>query len=300
MSNVKIWISAFRLRTLPLAFSSIITGAAIANADGAFNGVVFGLAITTTLLLQVLSNLANDYGDFVKGTDNAERVGPERAVQSGEITAPQMKKAIILFSGLSLITGISLIFYALSDIGFLGPLMFVLIGLASITAAIKYTAGKGAYGYKGLGDLFVFVFFGLVGVLGTYFLFLKEFELSALLPAMSIGFFSAAVLNLNNMRDWENDGKSGKNTLVVKIGLPKAKRYHIAILSIGMLTSIFYVVQNDFKLINLTFILSFIPFLIHIRKVLKVKEARGFDPELKKVALSTFLFSILFWISLIN
>jgi 1,4-dihydroxy-2-naphthoate octaprenyltransferase len=300
MSNVKIWISAFRLRTLPLAFSSIITGAAIANADGAFNGVVFGLAITTTLLLQVLSNLANDYGDFVKGTDNAERVGPERAVQSGGITAPQMKKAIILFSGLSLITGVTLIFYALSDNGFLGPLMFILIGLASITAAIKYTAGKGAYGYKGLGDLFVFVFFGLVGVFGTYFLFLKEFELSALLPAMSIGFFSAAVLNLNNMRDLENDGKSGKNTLVVKIGLPKAKKYHITILSIGMLTSIFYVVQNDFKLINLIFILSFIPFLIHLRKVVQIKENKAFDPELKKVALSTFLFSILFWISLIN
>ena len=188
MSNVKIWISAFRLRTLPLAFSSIITGAAIANADGAFNGVVFGLAITTTLLLQVLSNLANDYGDFVKGTDNAERVGPERAVQSGGITAPQMKKAIILFSGLSLITGVTLIFYALSDNGFLGPLMFILIGLASITAAIKYTAGKGAYGYKGLGDLFVFVFFGLVGVLGTYFLFVKDSSF----PATTISLFSPA------------------------------------------------------------------------------------------------------------
>jgi 1,4-dihydroxy-2-naphthoate octaprenyltransferase len=300
MSNVKIWISAFRLRTLPLAFSSIITGAAIANADGAFNGVVFGLAITTTLLLQVLSNLANDYGDFVKGTDNAERVGPERAVQSGGITAPQMKKAIILFSGLSLITGVTLIFYALSDNGFLGPLMFILIGLASITAAIKYTAGKGAYGYKGLGDLFVFVFFGLVGVLGTYFLFVKDFSLSALLPAITVGLFSVAVLNLNNMRDYENDRKSGKNTLVVKIGLNRAKNYHITIILIGILSALFYVIQHDFKIINLLFILSFIPFVIHLKKVIGFKENKAFDPELKKIALSTFLFSILFWISLMN
>ena len=293
---IKDWIKAFRLRTLPLAFSSIITGTALAIEY--FEFVIFILAIFTTLFLQVLSNLANDYGDAEKGTDNENRVGPERAIQSGAISKFQMKKAIIIFVILSFSFGVSLVVYSLRNVHIGYTLALIITGILSIVAAIKYTAGKKAYGYKGLGDLFVFIFFGLVGVLGSKFLYIASFDLSSLLPAMTIGLFSAAVLNLNNMRDWENDKASGKNTLVVKIGLPKAKKYHFTILITGIASSITYALQLEFSLVELTFVLAFIPIVLHLRTVAKIKEnPTEFDPELKKVALSTFLFSILFFLS---
>ena len=295
---VKDWIKAFRLRTLPLAFSSIITGTALAFDE--FDSIIFFLALATTLFLQVLSNLANDYGDAEKGTDNENRVGPERAIQSGAISKSQMKNAIIIFVILSFSFGVSLVAYAMRN-AHLGYTLFLLItGILSIVAAIKYTAGKTAYGYKGLGDLFVFIFFGLVGVLGSKFLYTTSFELASLLPAMTIGLFSAAVLNLNNMRDWENDKASQKNTLVVKIGLKKAKKYHFTILILGIASSIAYVLQIEFRLVELIFILAFIPVVLHLRTVAKIKgDSAEFDPELKKVALSTFLFSLLFLLSAI-
>ncbi|MDG1517961.1 MAG: 1,4-dihydroxy-2-naphthoate octaprenyltransferase [Flavobacteriales bacterium] len=295
---IGIWIKAFRLRTLPLAFSSIITGTALAFDK--FDPIIFSLALATTLFLQVLSNLANDYGDAEKGTDNENRVGPDRAIQSGAISKSQMKKAIIIFVILSFSFGVSLVAYAMRN-AHLGYTLFLLItGILSIVAAIKYTAGKTAYGYKGLGDLFVFIFFGLVGVLGSKFLYTSSFELASLLPAMTIGLFSVAVLNLNNMRDWENDKASQKNTLVVKIGLKKAKKYHFTILILGIASSIAYVLQIEFRLVELTFILAFIPVVLHLRTVAKIKNnPTEFDPELKKVALSTFLFSLLFLLSAI-
>ena len=293
---MKDWIKAFRLRTLPLAFSSIITGTALAFDE--FDSIIFFLALATTLFLQVLSNLANDYGDAEKGTDNENRVGPERAIQSGAISKSQMKNAIIIFVILSFSFGVSLVAYAMRN-AHLGYTLFLLItGILSIVAAIKYTAGKTAYGYKGLGDLFVFIFFGLVGVLGSEFLYTASFELASFLPAMTIGLFSAAVLNLNNMRDWENDKASGKNTLVVKIGLSKAKNYHFTILIIGIGSSIAYFLQQEFRLIDLAFALGIIPILIHLKNVAKINNnPTEFDPELKKVALSTFLFSLLFLLS---
>jgi 1,4-dihydroxy-2-naphthoate octaprenyltransferase len=295
---IGIWIKAFRLRTLPLAFSSIITGTALAIDH--FDAVIFVLAILTTLFLQILSNLANDYGDAEKGTDNENRIGPERAIQSGAISKCQMKKAIIIFVILSFSFGVSLVAYSMrnSHLGY--TLLLIVTGISCIVAAIKYTAGKKAYGYRGLGDVFVFIFFGLVGVLGSKFLYTASFELASLLPAMTIGLLSTAVLNLNNMRDWENDKASGKNTLVVKIGLTKAKKYHFTILIIGIASSIFYASQLGFRLVELTFVLAFIPVVFHLRRVAEIQEnPTDFDPELKKVALSTFLFSLLFLLSAI-
>lgn len=294
----KDWLSAFRLRTLPLAFSSIITGSALAYQQDKFNWLIFTLALSTTLFLQVLSNLANDYGDAEKGTDNENRVGPERAIQSGAISKKQMKKGIVVFVMLSLVSGLSLVFYATKKSPIWIPIVFISIGLLSIVAAIKYTAGKRAYGYKGLGDLFVFVFFGLVGVLGSFVLYGTQLELKHFSPAITIGLFSSAVLNLNNMRDWENDKASSKHTLVVKLGLNKAKKYHFTILIIGIASSIAYVLQLEFRIIELIFVFAFIPFVLHLRTVAKINDNPSeFDPELKKVALSTFLFSILFLIS---
>jgi len=292
------WVKAFRLRTLPLALSCVITGSAIAFSEGDFSWSVFVLTVITTLFLQILSNLANDYGDALKGTDNDNRVGPTRSIQSGEITLKQMKKAIILFVSLSFFSGVSLVFYSTSLLSIWVPVSFILVGVFSIVAAIKYTAGKGAYGYKGLGDLFVFVFFGLVGVIGTAALQTNIIVLDYLLPAMTIGLFSTAVLNLNNMRDWENDKACGKRTLVVNMGISKAKRYHNVIIIIGMLSALFFVVKSQFQIVNLLFVLSFLPLIAHLNRIAKIEESQKIDPELKKVALSTFVFSILFWISL--
>ena len=297
---MKDWLRAFRLRTLPLAFSSVITGTAVALDIGFFDWVTFSLALTTTLFLQILSNLANDYGDAEKGTDNENRIGPKRSIQSGVISKIQMKKAIIIFVFLCLLSGFSLVFYATRTISFWYPLTFILVGVISIVSAIKYTVGARAYGYYGLGDLFVFIFFGVVGVIGTAFLQVHDFYFSMLLPSITIGCFSVAVLNLNNMRDWENDKASRKNTLVVKIGLPKAKKYHFTIVIIGFFSSITYVFQQDFRLIDLTFILAFIPIVLHLKTIEKIKKTPSeFDPELKKVSVSTFLFSILFLVSII-
>jgi 1,4-dihydroxy-2-naphthoate octaprenyltransferase len=297
--SIKDWLDAFRLRTLPLALSCILVGSGMAYESPNFSWIIFALAISTTLFLQILSNLANDYGDAEKGTDNDDRVGPERAIQSGRITSAQIKKGIIVLVILTLLSGISLIYNSNLGENILAQIGFILLGVVCIIAAIKYTAGKGAYGYKGLGDVFVFLFFGLVGVCGTYFLFTKEITLLQVLPGISIGLFSAAVLNLNNMRDIENDGASGKNTLVVKIGLSKAKIYHLLIILIGISTSILYILQTSFHPINFLFTISFIPLVIHLFKVFKTQAPANLDPELKKVALSTFLFSILFWISII-
>tara|TARA_Y100000589_G_C27164175_1_gene634067 strand:+ start:991 stop:1893 length:903 start_codon:yes stop_codon:yes gene_type:complete len=297
---IKHWLNAFRLRTLPLAFSAVITGTALAVDLGMFDWIIFTLALTTTLFLQILSNLANDYGDAEKGTDNENRIGPKRSIQSGVISMTQMKKAIVFFICLSLCSGLFLVLYATRMISFWYPLIFIMVGVFSIIAAIKYTAGKGAYGYKGLGDIFVFVFFGLVGVIGNAVLQVHCFNFNMILPAISIGCFSAAVLNLNNMRDWKNDKDSKKNTLVVKVGLLKAKRYHFIILIIGMTSSIAYALQQKFKLIDLIFILAFIPILLHLKTINKIINTPAqFDPELKKVALSTFLFSIFFLMSTI-
>ncbi|MFD1550649.1 1,4-dihydroxy-2-naphthoate octaprenyltransferase [Putridiphycobacter roseus] len=291
---LKNWISAFRLRTLPLALSTVLMGNALAVFKGAFNPTIFWLTILTTLLLQILSNLANDYGDGIKGTDNVDRVGPKRAIQSGAISPKQMKTAVIIFALLSLLSGIGLLLVALKMDLML--FIFFLLGIAAIGAAIKYTVGKSAYGYQGLGDLFVFIFFGLVGVLGAYYLQVKTIDYWMALPAIAIGAFSAAVLNLNNMRDIENDGKVGKNTLVVKLGLKHAKKYHYTLFLLAYIAIFTFVMtQTDGRQQGVLLIISALVGLIHtfhIKRVILAKAYAQFDPELKIVALSTLLFSV--------
>lgn len=298
---IKHWLKAFRLRTLPLAFSSVITGTAVAIDAGFFDWLTFSLALITTLFLQILSNLANDYGDSEKGIDNENRIGPKRSIQSGYISKIQMKKAIIIFVFLCLLSGSSLVFYATRTFSFWYPLTFILVGVMSIVAAIKYTLGKDAYGYKGLGDLFVFMFFGLVGVAGTSVLYVHDFYFNMLFPSVSIGCLSTSVLNLNNMRDFKNDKNCGKNTLVVKIGIERAKKYHVIILIMAVICSLFYTFLNSENVFDFIFLIAFTPLFPHIKKVTKIEQANLLivDAELKKVAISTFLFSILFWISII-
>ena len=290
------WINAFRLRTLPLAFSCIIMGSGLAFGDDQFNLTVFVLALITTLFLQILSNLANDYGDFVKGTDNKNRVGPERTLQAGLITKDEMVTAMWIIALLCSVFGVWLIYEGTKGLDLHRAGLFAILGLAAMGAAVKYTMGKNPYGYAGLGDVFVFLFFGWLGVIGSYFLHTHSIDIKIVLPASAIGFFTTAVLNINNMRDHEADAKSGKNTLVVRIGLSWAKRYHFMLNFIGVLFIVLYTVPA----INAIwcFLFGFVLFIKPAREILRSKDYTSFDPYLKKQAIAIFLFTIIFVVGL--
>lgn len=295
MLKFKTWISAARPRTLPLSVSGIIAGSGLALREGDFNGLIFLLALLTTLGLQILSNFANDYGDGVKGTDNDERIGPMRALQSGIITDKEMKKAMIWTSLITFALAIALIFIAFGSDQVLYVILFLILGIAAIAAAIKYTVGNTAYGYRGLGDVFVFLFFGLLSTVGSYFLYAKQLNSLVWILAVIIGFLSTAVLNLNNMRDRRSDLKSGKHTLVVFLGASKAKKYHFGLIIGSFVLMVIYIILEQ-HLLNLLLLVSFIPLLLHLKKVYTTKNPKDLDPELKKVALSTVLFSMIYLI----
>ena len=299
MTKTYYWIQALRLRTLPLALSSIIVGGFLSFFDGRFNFLVTLLAVITTTFLQILSNLANDYGDFKSGADNDNRIGPERTMQGGKISPPAMIRGIIITSILSLVFGIWLIYEGTKSLSLFFGLIFFILGLCAMAAAIKYTVGKKAFGYFGLGDFFVFIFFGLTGVLGTYFLNTHFLRIEILLPAISIGFLSAGVLNLNNMRDRENDKISSKNTLVVKLGIKTAKYYHAFLILGALVSAVIFMLLNYSSPFQFLFLIT-IPFLFYdLNEVLKNTEPAKLDPFLKRLALTTLLFSITFGIGLI-
>lgn len=301
MSKFQAWLYAFRLRTLPLAFSSIITGSSIAYVQDRshFKWLTFGLCMLTTLLLQVLSNLANDYGDSEKGTDNDERIGPKRAVQAGLLSFEEIKRGIILCVLLCLASGIGLIYSAFGTLQLGYSSFFFVLGLAAIAAAIKYTVGKSAYGYNGLGDVFVLLFFGFVGVCGSYYLMAHRFDWTVLLPAYTIGAFACGVLNLNNMRDMTSDSRAGKITIVVRMGLQNAKRYHLGLIVTGFIAACVFVIVNAVSSIQFLFIITLILFRKHLARVMKIENPAEFDPFLKELAISTFIFSVLFAIGIV-
>jgi 1,4-dihydroxy-2-naphthoate octaprenyltransferase len=298
MANIKAWLQAARLRTLPLSISGILVGSFYAFSQGYSNWGILGFALLTTLGFQVLSNFANDYGDGIKGTDNENRIGPQRAIQSGAITVKAMKQGIIITSLLTLAVAVTLIYLSFGKDNFGYSVFFFFLGLAAIAAAIKYTVGSSAYGYRGLGDVFVFVFFGLVSVLGCYFLFAQSIDPLIIMPAISIGLLSVAVLNLNNMRDQVSDALSGKNTIVVKMGAEKAKIYHYTVIILALILTLLFAVLSGFKMVQYLFLLAYIPFILHIKTVVKNTVPRDLDPELKKVALGTFFLSVLLCIVL--
>ncbi len=294
--SIKSWLAAFRLRTLPLAFSSIAMGSFLAGAESKFSWSVFLLAIVTTLFLQILSNLANDYGDTVHGADSAERIGPQRSVQSGAISLGAMKKAMIIFAVLAFVSGVALIFVSLGSISGLYPALFFVLGLGAIAAAIKYTAGKNPYGYKGLGDVFVFLFFGIVGVAGTYFLHTNEINAYVLLPAASIGLLSAGVLNINNMRDRISDGKTGKITIPVRLGPVYSKFYHLGLIASAWLAALVFTFINFRSSSQLIFLISAPLFILHLIKTFQNQEPALLDKQLKALVLSTLLYCLTFGI----
>ncbi len=302
MSKTKTWVSAARLRTLPLSISGIIVGTACAFPFYAHHPnfyLIFFFAILTTLLFQILSNFANDYGDGVKGTDNENRLGPQRALQSGLLTKEELKKGIIFTAGLSLVSALILIYLAFGSAHFFTSLFFFVLGISCVAAAIKYTVGQSAYGYRGLGDLFVFIFFGLVSVIGCFYLYGQSIDLWVILPAVAVGNLSIAVLNINNMRDLDADKVVGKNTLAVKLGRQKAKRYHYFIILFALAAFIVYALHSEKAWWNYAFILAYIPLIKHLFFVQNNTEPRELDSQMKVVALSTFFVSVLFSLALI-
>jgi len=290
------WLHAVRLRTLPLALASILAGSFLAQWQGAFRWEILLLAALTTIFLQILSNLSNDYGDTVHGADSVERQGPVRAVQSGMISLAEMKKAMYLFGVLSLVSGLLLIYLALDDWKLF--FLFLGIGLTAIWAAITYTSGSKPYGYAGLGDISVFVFFGLTGVLGTYFLHTLSFEPLAVLIAISLGCFSTAVLNINNIRDIESDEKAGKRSIPVRIGRIKAVQYNWALLAMGYTGLILFAIISSYYLSLVAIVVS--PLMIKVGLgVQRATTSADTDPYLKKMAISTLIWTIVFGIGLI-
>ena len=287
------WIKAARLRTIPLSVSGILIGSFATYPKDLFNIFIFLLAICTTISYQVLSNFANDFGDGIRGTDK-NRIGPERILQSGLISRMKMKLGIKIAAFISFVFTVTLIIVSFKN-EFLNILTFLFLGILAIFSAIKYTMGKNAYGYFGFGDFFVFIFFGIVSVLGSNYLFNSELSLDLLLPSLTIGCLSVGVLNLNNMRDLENDKKSKKNTIAVKLGPDKARIYHCFLISISMINVlVFHIKTETSSYFHHFFVITIIIILIyHIFQVYTVSELKGFDKLLKPLVLTTFFYSII-------
>lgn len=293
MATTGNWISAMRPRTIPLSMSGILVGTGIAIQEGFWDKNIFIWAMVTTVLFQLTSNLANDLGDGEKGTDNERRIGPMRGVQSGEISVKQMRFAVLLFSVFSLISSAVLIYFGTKEMPKTMVYFYSVLAIVCVIAAITYTVGKKAYGYNGMGDIMVFLFFGVVSVLGVYSLYSKQINIDIFPAAICVGLLSSAVLNLNNMRDIENDSASNKRTLVVIMGANRAKIYHTFLVVIGVMSFAFFLLKMNQSKLFIS-LLPVIFLVIHLRKVASIKYAKEFDPELKKVALSTFGISLLF------
>lgn len=289
MAKLIIWIRAARPRTLLLSFSGVLMGGLLAAKMERFYLAPIVLAAVTAMLLQILSNFANDYGDFKKGVDGAKRVGPQREMQSGAITEKEMKRTLVVVVVLCLVSGAMLLLsLLLTHASWNKVLVFAALGIGAILAAMLYTLGKKPYGYHGLGDLFCFLFFGWVAVAGTFYLAVPRFDFSVLLPASAMGFLSNAVLNINNMRDCESDSISGKNSLVVKLGLKKAFIYQCLLIVGAFVCLSAFLALKKAPYYTYAFWLLFPLFLKDLIAIRKTKPER-FDPFLGRQVKHSFL-----------
>lgn len=297
ISRTQAWLESLRPKTLPLGLIAIVTGSALAYWTGHFELPIALLAILTAGTLQILSNLANDYGDAVKGTDTEERLGPLRGMQKGVITTAQMKKALIINVIISCVSGIALIIVACKKpedaIGFL------VMGLLAIVAAITYTVGKRPYGYMGLGDISVLIFFGWLSVIGTYYLQANAFNIVTLLPATACGLLSVAVLNINNMRDLENDIQAGKNTLAVRLGASGSRIYHTCVIAIAIICLIVFTLIYMHRWTAWLFLLAVPMLLLHIKRVNADLSGEAMRPLLEHMVKAALLTNILFSLGLV-
>ncbi|SUW65982.1 1,4-dihydroxy-2-naphthoate octaprenyltransferase [Buttiauxella agrestis] len=297
VSTTQAWLESLRPRTLPLAFASIVCGSALAFWQGVFNPAIALLALLTAGLLQILSNLANDYGDAVKGSDKEDRIGPLRGMQKGVITQAQMKKALMITVVLICLSGLALVAVACRTLAdFLG---FLALGLLAIIAAITYTVGTRPYGYMGLGDISVLVFFGWLSVAGTWYLQAHSLAPLVILPATACGLLATAVLNINNLRDIDSDRENGKNTLAVRLGPVQARRYHACLL-MGALAclAVFNLVWLQ-SLWGWLFVLA-APLLIkQTRFVLRERDPLAMRPMLERTVKAALLTNLLFAIGVV-
>lgn len=296
MSKIQSIIHAMRVRTLPLSVSGAISGSSIAYYLGVFDWAIFILTLLVVCSLQILSNFSNDLGDFEKGTDNPNRLGPIRSVQSGAISKEEMKQLIRWMIGIALIGGILLL--GISRLLFMEKIVIFLVGLLAIFAAVAYTQGKVSFGYRGLGDIVVFIFFGLVSVIGTLFLYVHHINNAAFLPAIGVGLLSASVLHLNNMRDRINDLTNQKRTVAVRIGHENSRIYFLLLILLAIIFWSSYVfTQNIVNIYSYLYWIGFLPLFWILVQFFKIREDKDYDRFLKPVALTTFLTSILFFLS---
>lgn len=297
VGSVRAWLESLRLRTLPLACASVITGSALAWWLGHFNLRIAVLALLTTALLQILSNLANDYGDAVKGSDTPSRLGPLRGMQKGAISPRQMRVALVFTTVLTVVSGIALVAsacHSLSDI-----LGFIALGALAILAAIAYTVGKKPYGYLGLGDVSVLIFFGWLGVIGTFYLQAHTLNIVLFFPATACGLLAVAVLNANNMRDIESDAQNGKFTLAVRLGPIKARRYHVGLLAGAPLCCALFALSASLNPFGWLFMLALPLLFSQARYVLRETQAQAMRPMLEKTVKAALLFNVLFSLGLL-
>lgn len=296
-STFSVWFSTARPKTLPLALASIIIGSALAHWAGSFDLITTALAFITTTLLQVLSNFANDYGDHVKGADTKERIGPLRAIQQGAITGRQLRNAVIVLSALSFIAGVTLTVYAYQSIQDL--VVFIGLGVISIIAAITYTIGKKAYGYLGLGDLFVLIFFGFVAVIGVFYLQAHTVLPLIFIPAFGCGLLSVAVLNINNLRDINQDRQAGKNTLIVRIGSRNGRIYHALLLALAVASYLIFALSEFHHWYSFVFLLA-VPLLVkHGLFVYRHQDPAELRPILGQMAGLALITNLLFSLGII-
>lgn len=293
VEGVSKWIEAARPRTVLLSLSGVIMGCFLAASTGIETPVVWLFCALTAITLQVLSNLANDYGDFKKGVDNVHRTGPQRTLQSGAITERQMRVGIVVTAAIAFVSG-ALLLFVFARLTWRELAVFAALGIGAVLAALFYTLGKRPYGYRGLGDLFCFLFFGWVAVAGTYYLSTKSLDFAILLPATAMGFLSNAVLNINNMRDYENDKASGKNSLVVKIGLKGAFAYHVFLIVGAFICLSVFLWLKQSPWYTYAFWLLFPLFAKDLITIRKTFESGHFDPLLPKQVIKSFLLALTF------
>ena len=298
-SKIKSWIQASRLHTLPLAFACIALGNFIAYHEGFFDFSIAILTSITAVFLQVLSSIANDFGDARHGADNNQRKGPKRMVDSGFISRSEMKTGIVIFMFLSLISGVLLLLISVKNIGSVGAMILFVLGLFAIAAAIAYTASNKPYGYRGLGDISVFIFFGLLAVLGSYYLQSGVIHLTVFLPSAGMGLLSTGVLNVNNIRDIEADSIANKNTIPIKIGEKKAKLYHWALMILPIILFTAFLIINYKSIWQFAFMAPALLLIANGYFVSKSKTPEQISPYLRQLVLSVSLFIISYGLCLV-
>ena len=291
--NLSAAIKSMRLRTLPLSMAGVLLGILLAVADYKVDPWAAVLVVLTTACLQILSNLSNELGDVLRGTDTEDRLGPGYGLNSGEMTVGQMKVLIGVFVGLCIVFGTLMTWRAFGTLWDLTPILVLMLGAAAIAGAMKYTLGRNPYGYRAKGDIYVFLFFGLVAVLGAYFVCTRGVGLTwkLLLPAAGIGCFSVGVLNVNNIRDMKTDA-ANRVTVAIKLGEHRAKVYQTVLICLGWCCMIAFTALcwPDWR--HWLWVITLPLYIIHLRGVW-TRTDRALDPMLPLLVMSTFALSIL-------